>query len=100
MELNELSDADLLPPREVQVVDSQVVEADMDAPFYGEAENLFEDLKRGAEIIRKTNLLLRFLSDPDLIKTITKRERTAMGTMIKQGAAYLGDVDPAIAEVS
>lgn len=102
MDLNELTDADLLPARVVPVeVVGNVAEGDYEMePYYADIENLFEDLKRAVDLIKRTNVFLRFLSDPDLIKTITKRERIAMAVMIKKGTDLLLDVEPAILEVA
>lgn len=105
MNLDELTDADLLPAREVREVPAEVVgnvaEGDYEMePFYADIENLFEDLKRSVDLIKRTNVFLRFLSDPDLVKTITKRERIAMEVMIKKGKDLLIDIEPAILEVA
>jgi len=76
-----------------RMVEAEVVEEEEDAEDIDETQaQTFEDLCKGVNLIRRCTVLLDFMSDPDLVRTISKREREAMIRMSDLLHAYNEDV--------
>ena len=80
---------------EMEMTAAKVVTVpDAEYPEVGEEEDLLlQDILDAMSLLNKCMRLLDYMSDADLCKTITKRERENMSRLSEQVKAYLDEVE-------
>jgi hypothetical protein len=73
----------------------------VDEGFEGfDEERVLEDLNEGLSLVKRCKTLLDYIGDPELCKTISKRERTSMAKLATKLGAYVSSIDNAYGEVN
>ena len=62
-------------------------------------DQMLVDLQDAIHLLTKCKTLLDYVSDPDLTKGITNRERDSMTRLAQQMRDYLGEVEATYGEV-
>lgn len=91
-----MSEMDLSVLEETKQVDGEVMEDEEDEP---QDEQIMADLQEAFDLIHRAKTMLDYISDPQLCKTISKRERETMTRLSGNLADYLNETAESYNEV-
>lgn len=82
----------------VDDLETQAIAAQTDE-FEPDEQSMFNDILDSLDLLRKCMHLLDYLSDPDLCKSVTKRERDTMARLSESVDEFLDDAETKYEEV-
>jgi len=75
-----------------KTVDGEVEDED-DSPFEADEEQLMTDINEALILIKRSKTLIDYISDPELCKTMSKRERLSMLKLSGKLAEYVSSIE-------
>lgn len=74
-------------------------EGEVEEGFEIDEEQLMTDLDEGVTLIRRAKTLIDYLADPELCKTVSKKERATMLKLSEKIGEYVGGIEANYGEV-
>jgi hypothetical protein len=86
---------------DVQELEAQLAEkqAVRDDEYEDVGDLAVDELNKASDLLKQCRTMLEFISDPDFCKSITKRERKAIATLLEKIYTTTDEIDAAVADL-